>query len=589
MFGDFPGFQFSFDVFFFAGQKKKPFSSLHSSPTQSTKKKYKHRRRTMLHKQKQHTAASVSWKMWTSILITTIILCMARARAGELGDNGRQLKQTHRKRSLLQSCTFKDGLTPNAESCQCGSVDCAAGEKYCDTSDEKGPGQCSMSSATWYVKKTNGGFCSELTNGQTIRTAAVCAKFYPSASFPAATTGSMYPPGCSYGSGTLYFNSDFQATTACGTMNYDCICFVTPACTATSRGFVPPCSSIDGSQINPTECTCGINTMCTSETGFRCLSHLNYCTTALSISQCSNIDGSSTNSEECLCGTKVCGGGGAFYCYAPADICSISQISICDNKNGGTENSWDCLCGVSKCTAATGRYCYSAQNHCSSSSSLSTCYEGSSISSECKCGDVVCPFDMSGASSPFLYCHSEFSLCSTGSGTIDTCADTYGTSTNSNSVGCKCGTALCAYGMRCYSMYNYCTLKPYVASFPTCLSEDGTEKNNGECVCGVSLCTPALGYCNEGPNLCSASPVPSCSNTVGMNEYSCACGTAVCLSASMYCYSQHDYCTWSPLSTCSSGGASNYMDCICGSTVVSTRCFTGIRVGIGGRLGGWGY
>ena len=223
--------------------------------------------------------------MWTSILMTTIRLCMARARAraGELGDNGRQLKQTHR-RSLLQSCTFKDGLTPNAESCQCGSVDCAAGEKYCDTSDEKGPGQCSMSSATWYVKKTNGGFCSELTNGQTIRTAAVCAKFYPSASFLAATTGSMYPPGCSYGSGTLYFNSDFQATTACGTMNYDCICFVTPACTATSRGFVPPCSSIDGSQINPTECTCGINTMCTSDTGLRCFSHLNYCTTALSVS-----------------------------------------------------------------------------------------------------------------------------------------------------------------------------------------------------------------------------------------------------------------------------------------------------------------
>jgi len=274
------------------------------------------------------------------------------------------------------------------------------------------------------------------------------------------------------------------------------------------------CANTGDTNVNDDACACG-STYCTE--GLFCYASNNYCSPH---QQCTNTDGSIENQDACVCGTTDC----MDRCYGT----TCSKYLECTNTDGTVANTEECLCGNTDCTQETGLICYSkiGDGSCRPSDVGEFGYPllksgkcGVILSGPSDCKDTAVSLgliDSDAATSTFsssarppgcyilngrrdkVYYNSNLGStgdCSDARECICFAAPTCMTDGSLLTEMCTCGTTNCddrCYGTTC-STYLECNVL------------NGSEANDGPCICGNTECTDDTGlicYSEHGDGSC---------------------------------------------------------------------------------------
>ena len=281
-------------------------------------------------------------------------------------------------------------------------------------------------------------------------------------------------------------------------------------------GKLSKCDTIDGTVVNPTNCSCG-TADCDSASGLFCESTNNKCGKT---SKCDTIDGTVVNPTNCSCGTNDCSSFNGLFCYGSENRCAAGPP--CSNTNGLTSNGGECTCGTSDCDTTTGLFCYGSQHRCATGPPCSNTNGSTANGGACTCGTNDC------SSFNGLFCESANNKC----GKLSTCNSIDGTLVNQQN--CSCGSTTCdtTTGLFCTNKgaSNYCAKTKY------CDQTEGMFVNSYDCNCdasGSTECDIFTGrYCTISKKSCSKLPT----SYTGVAEISVLGSTVVSAAMGAYKY-----------------------------------------------------
>jgi hypothetical protein len=211
--------------------------------------------------------------------------------------------------NVLNLCPIRDGSEINTAECKCGTMTCTESTGLICFSTIGG-GSCRKTDLGGFgYPRPNSGNCDDVAGRKLISDQAACEAAATSlglgvvvANFGSEFSSSGHPPGCYWGSNTLYYNTRTTSTYPCGSDVSDyCLCLSAPDCLET-----------DGTTSNTAPCLCS-NTICTIATGLHCYASENYCFTG---PPCAVTDGSIANTEPCVCGNEECTTSRGLICYS---------------------------------------------------------------------------------------------------------------------------------------------------------------------------------------------------------------------------------------------------------------------------------
>ena len=229
----------------------------------------------------------------------------------------------------LSACAIANGTSANPHKCVCGMNECdLTTGLFCDIAPEKGHGQCSFASDSWFVK-VGTATCDIVPGRITVHDVDVCyagsllVGWQDSDSLVHSYASMTRPPGCwlSKDKKQILRNTQTTSMKVCGVSSTTCLCFLGPLC-ANTNGGVP----------NIAACRCGTE-ICSIPNGRVCLASANTC----SYAKCPITNGMSANAKSCTCGTSVCTSS-AFGLY-----CHLEKNSCGGNCKLGTEFDQDLL------------------------------------------------------------------------------------------------------------------------------------------------------------------------------------------------------------------------------------------------------